>query len=354
MRSVNLRLPVLGAVVYFGLLTATTAQASCLNPNADSRLRILCVAETLSGNAATLNDALLLDILLKREGYAQGIGLPNLVARNTYDPYISPIVDYNTNINGGNPDRALVLGNFKFVGDDANIKLEGIVAGLGAGVNGRSILGEGRYLDYGVNVSYAHSPQHDIGIARRSANVCSRNHIRNNWFVDACADASGLERELVKDSTQGLSISTAKLLSTRSDAFHSISVGVRRNFAAAFEQNQLQFGLSTVRSNSFYSSVNVAFGEAVVDTLVMRHSINTTVGTTLFDRPLTTTIGYSFADGGKLLGFEREDTTSSININYAIMPKLTVGVGYTHNSSSINYFDEAEPVFSFQLAPIRF
>lgn len=53
-----------------GLLSATSVQASCLDPNADSRLRTLCVAETLAGNAVTLNDALLLDTLLKREGYA--------------------------------------------------------------------------------------------------------------------------------------------------------------------------------------------------------------------------------------------------------------------------------------------
>jgi hypothetical protein len=337
-----------------GLLSSTTAEASCLNPNADSRLRTLCVAETLAGSAVTINDAVLLDTLLKREGYADGIGLPNQVTRNSYEPYITPIIDYSTNINGGNPNRPLTLGNFEFTGDDANLKREGIIGGIGAGVSGRSIIGEGRYFDYGVNVSYAHSPEHDIGITRRSANVCSRNHIENNWFVDACADASGLERELAKDSTQGLSISTAKLFSTGNGAFHSVNIGVRRNFAEAYEQNHLQLGLSTVRNNSFYSSVNVAFGEAVVDTLVMRHSINTTVGTTLFDRALTTTLGYSFSDGGKLLGFEREDTTRNININYAITPMFSVGVGYRQNTSSINYFDEAEPVFSVQLAPVRF
>nr|WP_213395933.1 hypothetical protein [Yoonia sp.] len=302
----------------------------------------------------TLNDALLLDTLLKREGYADGIGLPNQVARNSYEPYVTPIIDYSTNINGGNPSRPLVLGSFEFTGDDANLKREGIIGGIGAGISGRSTVGEGRYLDYGVNVSYAHSPEHDIGITRRSANVCSRTNVDNNWFVDACADASGLERELTKDSTQGLSINTAKLFSTDNGAFHSVNIGVRRNFAEAYEQNQLQLGLSTVRNNSFYSSVNVSFGEAVVDTLVMRHSISTTIGTTLFDRALTTTRGYSFSDGGKLLGFEREDTTRNININYVITPMFSVGVGYRQNTSSINYFDEAEPVFSVQLAPVRF
>jgi hypothetical protein len=60
---------IISRALIFGLHTATTAQASCLNPNADIWLRTLCVAETLAGSAGTLNDAVLLDTLLKRHSY---------------------------------------------------------------------------------------------------------------------------------------------------------------------------------------------------------------------------------------------------------------------------------------------
>jgi hypothetical protein len=337
-----------------GLLTATTAQASCLNPNADTRLRTYCVAETLLGNADTLNDALLLDTLLKREGFAAGVGLPNRVEHSSTQTFVTPTVDYNSNINGGNPNRPLVLGGLEFTGDEEFLRKEGIVAGFGAGVNGRNIIGEGRYLDYGIAANYAYSPQHGLSIARANANVCSRNHIRNQWYVDACGDATRLMRDLAAENTAGLALSTAKLFSTGNGAYHSTSFGVRRHYAESYQQNQIQLGWSTVRHRGAYTSLNTAFGETVPNQLSLRRSVSATVGTTVFDRALTATVGYSYSDGGRLLGFERNDTTRSLTLNYALNANLSVTVGYRSVDSSIDYFSEQEPVVSVQCAPLRF
>ena len=246
-----------------GLFSSNAAEASCLNPNADTRLRTLCVAETLAGNAVTLNDALLLDTLLKREGFAAGIGLPNRVEQNSVQTFFTPTLDYNTNINGGNPNRPLVLGGLDFTGDENFLRKEGIVAGLAAGVNGRSIVGEGRYLDYSIAANYAYSPQHSLGIARGSANVCSRNHVGNQWYVDTCGDATRLVRDLAAENTAGLTLSTAKLFATGNGAYHSTSLGVRRHYAESYQQTQLQLGWSTVRNRGAYTALNAAFGETV-------------------------------------------------------------------------------------------
>ena len=342
------------AVLFLGLLTATQAQASCLNPNGDSRLRTYCVAETLMGNAVTLGDAMLLDTLLKREGFAAGIGLPNPVERSTTQTFVSPVLDYNSNINSGNPNRPLILGGLTFTGDEANLRREGIVAGAAAGVNGRTVYGDGDYLDYALSASYAYSPQHSLRIARSSANLCSRNNIANQWYVDACGDATRLVRDLAAETNSGVSLSTAKLFSTGNGAYHSTSIGVRRNYAEAYQQNQLQLGWSTVRTRGAYTGFNFSFGEAVPNQLAQRRSVSATVGTTVFNRALTATASYSFADGGRLLGFERNDTIRSLTLNYAINANLSVTVGYRTVDSSIDYFSEREPVVSVQFAPIRF
>jgi hypothetical protein len=342
------------AALAISLLYPTSVDASCLNPNADTRLRTYCVAETLAGNAVTLNDALVLDTLLKREGYAAGIGLPNSVDTSTTQTFVSPVLDYNTNINGGNPNRPLVLGGLTFTGDEANLRREGAVAGAAAGVNGRTVYGNGDYLDYAVSASYAYSPQHGIGIARGSANLCSRNHIANQWYVDACGDSTRLVRDLAAETNSGLSLSTAKLFTTGNGAFHSTSVGVRRYYAEEYQQNQIQLGWNTVRNRGAYTGFNFSFGEAVPNQLAQRRSASATVGTTVFDRALTATASYSYADGGRLLGFERNDTTRSVTLNYALNANLSVTVGYRTVDSSIDYFSEREPIVSVQFAPIRF
>lgn len=344
---------IFSAIIAFAA-TAVEVEASCLNPNADTRLRTYCVAETLLGNAVTLNDALLLDTLLKREGFAAGIGLPNQVPQSSTQTFVLPVLDYNTNINGGNPNRPLVLGGLTFTGDEENLRREGIVAGAAAGVNGRTVYGNGDYLDYATSVSYAYSPQHSMGIARGNANVCSRNHIANQWYVDACGDATRLVRDLVAETSSGLSLSTAKLFTAGNGAFHSASFGVRRYYAEEYQQNQIQLGWNTVRNRGAYTSFNFSFGEAVPNHLAQRRSVSATLGTTVFDRALSATASYSYADGGKILGFERDEITRSITINYAITNSLSVNVGFREVDSSIDYFSEREPIVSLQFAPIRF
>lgn len=352
--SGKLSLNIVQLLLTITLVSVSQAHASCLNPNADTRLRTLCVADTLARNAVTLDDALLLDTLLKREGYAAGLGLPNQVPQSSTQTFVTPTLDYNTNINGGNPNRPLVLGGLTFTGDEANLRRKGVVAGVGAGVNGRSIVGEGRYLDYGIAANYAYSPQHSLSTARGSANLCSRNHIANQWYMDACGDATRLVRDLAAENTAGLTLSTAKLFSTGNGAYHSTSLGVRRHYAESYQQNQIQLGWSTVRNRGAYTALNAAFGETVQDQLSLRRSVNATVGTTLFNRALTATVGYSYADGGRLLGFERNDTTRSVNISYGLTQNLSLNVGYRSIDSTIDYFSEREPVVSVQFAPLRF
>ena len=342
------------AVLIIGLLSSKDVNASCLNLKADTRLRTYCVAEILSGNAVTLNDALLLDTLLKREGFASGIGLPNTVDTSTTQTFVTPTVEYKTNINGGNPNRPLVLGGLTFTGDENFLRKEGVVAGLATGVNGRTIFGDGRYLDYNIAADYAYSPQHSLSIASGSANVCSRNHIANQWYVDACGDATRLVRDLAAETNSGLSLSTARLFATGNGAFHSTSFGVRRYYAEAYQQNQIQLGWSAVRNRGAYTGFNFSFGEAVPNQLAQRRNVSATVGTTVFDRALTATASYSYADGGRLLGFPRNDTSRSITLDYAINANLSVTVGYRGVDSTIDYFSEREPIVSVQLAPFRF
>lgn len=335
-------------------VVGSIAEASCLNSNADTRLRTFCVAEVVEGQTVSFRDAVLFDAMLKREGFSVGIGLPNKIPTNSVNTYVAPILDYNTNINGGNPNRPLVLGNFTFTGDEQNLKREGVVLGLAAGMNGRGIYGKGRYVDYSLSASYAHSPEHRMGMKRSSAGVCSRNLVSNNWYVDACGDTSRLVRDLLAETTSGVSLSTSKLFAFGKSAFHSTSMGIRRHFAEDYTHNQFQLGWSTVRPQGVYTSFNVSLGDAVQNKLATRRTVSATLGTAVFNRALTATAAYSYADGGMLLGFERMDTSRSISINYALTAKISVGMGYKTVNSSIDYFSEKEPTFTIQFAPIRF
>lgn len=344
----------LTAALTLGLLTTHQAHASCVNPNADSRLQTFCIVESIKGRAIDLNIASAVDFRLKREGYARGVGLQGSVKTTTVEPYATPILEHSTDINGGNPTKDLVLGNLTFKGDPAFYRKDGLLVGAGVGAGGRHIYGEGRYVDFGLGASYAQSPAHDIGVARTFINACSKNHVRNHWYVDACASSQKLNRDISDDTNSTASLSVSKLFSTGSSTYHQASFGVRRFFDDDYEQNQLTFGLQTIHSNGLVTAFNASVGADVKDTLATKHSVSATVGTILFSRPITATYAYSFADGGKLLSFERDDTSKSLTITYTVHPRVNITVGYRDVDSSINYFSESNPMIGIQFAPIRF
>jgi hypothetical protein len=331
-----------------------SAQASCFNPNSDSRLLTYCLSETFSGNSITLDEAILLDTLLKREGFNAGLGLPNQVAEHSSQVFAAPLLSYNSNINGGNPDQPLTLGALTFNGDPSYRRRDGIVGGAAIGLRGRSIYANGSYLDFSVAASYAHSTQHDIGIARASVSGCSRNYMFSEWYLDACGDITRLVRDLDAETTRGFSLGTTKLFTLGNNTVHSTSVGIRRHYTENYQQNQLQLGWNTLSNSGRYTGFSLSFGEALPNQLVMRSTASVTIGTRLFDRDLTLSIGYSYADGGRILGFERNDTTYSMNVNFNLTSSLSLNIGFRDTSSSISYFNEREPLVSLELVPIRF
>lgn len=336
------------------LLLSAPAHAFCLNPAADSRLQVYCLSKALAGTATTFQSAQMLDFRIKREGYANGIGLPGTVKSVSFSPYVSPLLEYSSDINGGNPNRPLVLGSLTFFGDPEFFRKKGVVAGVGVGGAGRAMYGEGKYLDYNFGISYAHSPEHDIGIARGFANVCSKNDIGRNYYLDGCLTTSQLNRDLINERTSSATLSIAKLFSKGGERFNQASFGVRRFFDEEYEQNQVVMRLDTLHQSGFYTGLTASFGEAITETLTMRHSFSATLGKTFLNKPVSATFSYSFSDGGRLLGFERDEMTRFINVTYTVHPLVKISIGYKDTSSSIDYFDESEAILGIQFAPIRF
>lgn len=336
------------------LLNPTMSYAFCANPSADSRLQVYCMSNLLAWASTNVGSAQALDYRLKQEGYDRGIGLPGIVKQLTFSPYVSPILEYSSDINGGNPSKPLVLGALTFVGDEDLFRKKGVLAGIGFGGNGRAIYGEGKYFDYSAGGSYTHSPTHDIGITRGFANFCSKNDIGGNFYLDGCLAASQLNRELADDTTGSATVSVAKLFSEGRKRFHKASIGLRRYFEDEYDQNQISLTLETLHFSELFSSFNISFGEAVENTLALRNSFSATVGTSFLNKPISASFSYSYSDGGRLLGFSREETTTVVSLAYTVHPRINVLIGYRDTRSNINYFSESEAIFGFQFAPIRF
>ena len=330
--------------------------AQCLISGASARLSNLCILEQMSQNLIDYRLALLIDSRLKSEGYSRGLGLPNSEAAPTISTkaFVQPILSYSDNINGGNSPEPLVLGSLSFEGDEALYRKEGIIAGLGAGLNGRYILDEGQYVNYGVTASYAHSPEFGLGITTTGVNLSSINHIQNWWYLDAHINTSRVRKDITDNTTSTISLVSSKVYSSKNDSYSEASFGVSRYFAESYTQNQLTLGYDTIHSNGMFSSVDVMFGEAHEGQLTTRFSSRARVSMQISNKPLSLTARYSIADGGMMLGFEHNENTYEISATYPIWGNLKAMVGYKVTDSTIDYFDVDTPIFGVEFTSIQF
>ena len=337
------------AAPLLALLFSQQAQAACVHPTVDSRLRAYCLSEMVFDRVVRRRDALVVDRLLKNEGWSVGVGLDEQVEPLSLAVKATPIVSYSSNINGGNPDRPLVLDGISFVGEEGKFRKKGLVLGGGVDLSGRLIYGEGSYLDGTVSLSYVRSPEHGMGISRSSIGLCSKNHIQDNWYLDGCIDFQKLRRDLKLDEQGRLQFSIAKLFSSSRSEHHRATIGLQRYYEAqSFQQRRIVAGWETVRSDGFNNSVTVMVGEPLGNVLALRHSATASLGVVIFDRALTAAFGYRYDDGGKLLGVDRSDSTYTISLTYEMFPAANISVGYVRTDSSIDYFNEGEVIFGFQ------
>ena len=342
------------AALGLSLFLPSVTSAACYVDGASARLSNYCALDKIQGARVDVRSLQLIDYKLKLEGSERGLGFPTRVKVNSVSKALYPILSYSDNINGGNPPEPLVLGNLTFEGDENLNRKEGIVAGLGVGLNGRYIHAEEKYLTYGANASYAYSPEHGIAISTTSANVCSVNHISNWWYVDACANTSRVRKDITDDTNSNISISGSKVFTSGDNSYSQLTLGVNRYFASAYTQNQVVMGLDTIHANGVYSAFDVTFGEAVENQLATRFSLSTQVTAQVANKPLTLSAVLSGADGGMLLGVERSERTYSVSASYPIWRNFRANVGYRKTDSTIDYFDVRTPTFGLQFAATQF
>ena len=352
--SVTLRTTLLALT--FAMFDAPIASASCIGVGGDERLQNYCLLSAIDRIAIDYRTAAMIDSRLRRAGSSTGLGVPRSIPFDSSSVSFSvrPMLRYEGNINGGNPAKPLVIGNLTFNGDESLYKTSGAVVGLGASLNGRAIYGEGRYINYSLDSSYALSPSDDDRIATTSANVCSINHIAKSWYIDVCANQSRIYKTISDSSSSNLKFIASHILSSATKEHSQVKFGFNRLFADNYTQNQLILGIDTLHPGGLFTGVEATFGEAVPEQLVTRMSLAGIARLQVAGKPLTLNASFSNATGGLLFGVDRNAKSASVGASYPVWRNFNVTMGYTKTDSTIDYFDLASPILGIEFAPIKF
>ena len=338
------------------LLSSTLATASCLGLGADERLENHCLVNNLNGATINKTDLLSIDHRLRREGYKDGLGVQGTKPVDNFSSSFSvtPIFMYEENINGGNSRQPLVVGSLRLIGDENFYKQSGVVVGLNAGLGGRYIYGQGRYLNYNLGTGYAQSFESGIGIVNHNASLCSINHIAKRWNIDACADQARNHKKLLDVTSSNLKLILSHTFSNLRKQHKQLKFGINRYLADNYNQNQIQFGFNTTHPQGVFTGLDTTFGEAVNEQLATRFFVAGTVGLYFARKPLKFTASYRRSSGGLLLGFDRDSNTASISATYPVWRNFTATLGYSNTDSNIDYFDASGPSLDVQFAAIQF
>ena len=341
-------------VLFYFYLIASSATANCLDQKSSERLTNFCLLERIKGSAVSPEFVQFFDYRLKRSGYANGAGLPGKAKPTTVTYQAAPIVYYSSNINGGNPNKKLILGGLEFSGDPKLILKKGMLLGATTGLTIRSIYAEGKFLDLNLSTSYAHSPKYNIGILNLSGDICSKNHIKHFWHIDFCVNSSRTIKKIINDQNRNISFNLTNLFSSVPGSHHEAIVGFNRKIVKNYRQNQIGFRLETVTFSGLLSNIKLTFGEKTGNNVALKNSLDWSLSKAWGEGTFTLSGSVTKSWDGKIFGRLREEKSRSINMYYGFGNGINVGVGVADTDSNIDYFRSTNPSFYINFSSLKF
>lgn len=323
-------------VIYF-ILFGKIASSSCLFFNENERLSNYCLLETVKGKVVDQKTAIIVSKKLKREGYFGGL------ENSGWSTRFYPDFDYSDNINGGNPDKPLILGELEFEGDPELIKQEGVIGTLNFQGSNRATFGSGRYLQTNISASYSYSPKHKNGFSNANLSSCYKHKLTTTNFLDLCASASHQNKDIAKDTNKSLSLSMSKLRFDNNIGFSEGQIGIINLISDDYTQNQLAFSWDTIHKQNLYSAIRLRFGNPVETQTALNYGIDFNISRIINNRKFSLGLSHELNDGGMLFGEIRSDITNKISLVSSLNENTQIKLGYTSTDSSIDYFDQSYP-----------
>lgn len=284
----------------------------------------------------------------------QSIGFGTTNELNYYQIQIYPTIDWENNINGGNPKKNLIINDQIFESDEKLYRKSGLLIGFQPSINGKYIFGNGRYLTYELTGQIQNNPQHNIWVRSLSGNLCSKNHVSDFYYLDFCVNSQEIEKQISDDKRVKSTIQLAKFFKSKSNFYNKVGISTHLVETKTYLQNQYQFDWEGNLSRSLFASLGLNIGNAVPNKLTDRTNVSVGLGYVLNSKPLEIQFNSIKSDGGYILGYDRVETRYSVNLSYPIWKGLSASIGYNKTFSNIDFFDTSDPNFRFYFNPINF
>lgn len=297
----------------------------------------------------TVNDAFAFDVSRIRQGYTNTLILHPDTPLQGFSQSISPLLSYDQNINGGNPDKPLVLNSLTLVGQDELKAESGLLLGINANASYSQPIAEGSYLNSALSLYYGIHPGSDLTVQHYGFNICGNTQFEQSWFGKSCISQSGSQRELGSSRNQYVSLEVGRAFSTSFTSQMAASLSLQRMFTYDYAQTVWGLQLDTIRNFAPDTLLTLQKGEDLPYEHALDHSISIRHNILLGRRWFTISASRTSYDGSMLFGVERSDVSDTLSVSTLIPSVGRVSVGYSRTDSTIDYYDMDSPTISIGL-----
>lgn len=291
---------------------------------------------------------------LNRQGYYHDGGTPALVWS---DAWASPMLAYDTNVNGGVTQESFSVSGFLFEADPAFLAISDVVLGLDTSAIARIAWGTGHTIEATVDAAFGVGLDSGLTLFASTVQLCSRNNPSRWIFVDGCLLRAASERDLAGTTLDQASLSVSSLFQTPA-GYHELTGQLTEARTNGYDQTSATLMLDTVWDQAV-TGLSVTLGEPVENTTVLDRRIALDVRWQLggsLAGPLNGSLAgiglwHETSSGGTFLGLDQIDKETGVILSWQPRPRTTVEAGYARTLSTADLYDNESFSFQIRFAP---
>ena len=341
------------ALLCWGLL-AGTVQADTLDRarsaglSGSERLRMFAYGKLLEKGNAPRAVIVQMKQTMVSQGFYYDPGGSRLIAA---EAWVTPILSYDGNINGGVLQDSFTFNGFVFQADPAFHAKAGPVLGLSAGAAVRLAWANGRYVEGRALGEAVWSPDYRIGRSNAELALCSRNQVIGWTFLDLCHSGMAVKRELGTSVSQQTALALTRLYQSDS-AYHELTAQFSQTQYEAWHQPSVTLSWDAVWDGAA-TRLSLTKAARVHGETALNNRITAAIKWPWGRRAMGLGLWYQRSDGGSFLGTQRKDEAAGISVSYEPHPGLTAQIAYMANQSSVSFFDYTQTSVNLRFDALR-
>lgn len=326
---------------------AATQSIACSGPTSDEIMSLRCNLEFVAGKIINQNELEILNSKLRRNGYLPLDG-PFKPAYHTTNITITPVVNYEPNINGGNPAKNLVVGGLEFVSDPAHFKVAGLTGGLKLQIDGRYAHTGGIVIDVKANSSLQRAIEFpNFSILDQTVSLCFRTQISSWNLSRICQEHLYIKKDLSSATFNNTSIGQYVYSTSKNKTFLNSLEFVHESGGYNFDSVNLTHHTIDFNGAGYIANATWKRSRTISGVRERKVGITSSLNFHVFKE-----IGLenTLVTHQPLLGTERIDSSWTITTRLQVSKSALFSLGYAKLNSTIDYFDDEYPFASLKVS----